>query len=330
MPSEQELLVLSAADVRSLLDVDLAIGSQQLAFESLGRGDALLPARLLIEGDKDSVSFCYAARLAPDAGAVCKFGSVNPANADRGMPTISALVTVLDGEDGHPVAIIDGTTVTTIRTAAASAVAARVLARPGSSNLAVLGSGVQADAHVRAMSRVLPLKAVHVWGVDAGQAAALAGALGEELDFEVGVAATAEEAVRQADVVVGCTTSVEPILETAWLPAGATMISIGSFAADRCEVPQDLLTRAKALVVDDVDTALEHAGPVVQGIASGVITADQLVSLGEVLTGARWGRTSDSDIVYYNSVGVGVQDAAAAAVLVDAARSAGRGQTVRL
>lgn len=330
MPSEQELLVLSAADVRTLLDVDLAIESQRLAFAALGRGEALLPPRLLIDGNKDSVSFCYAARLAPDAGAVCKFGSVNPANANQGMPTISALITVLDGEDGRPVAIMDGTSVTTIRTSAASAVAASALAKPGSNSLAVLGSGVQADAHVRAMSRVLGLKAVRVWGVDAAQAQALAEALDNEFPFDVTASATAENAVREADIVVGCTTSLEPILETAWLNPGATMISIGSFAANRCEVPQDLLTRAAALVVDDVETSLEHAGPVVRGIASGLITADRLVSLGEVLTGVRPGRTQDSDVVYYNSVGVGVQDAAAATAVVDAARSAGRGQTVSL
>lgn len=108
MPSEHALLVLPAADVRELLTIGLAIESQRTAFMELGRGHALLPARLLIEGDQDSVSFCYAARLAPDGGAVCKFGSVNPANANLGLPTISALITILDGADGRPVAIMDG------------------------------------------------------------------------------------------------------------------------------------------------------------------------------------------------------------------------------
>jgi ornithine cyclodeaminase/alanine dehydrogenase-like protein (mu-crystallin family) len=330
MPSEHGLLVLSAADVRNLLDIDLAIESQRRAFEELGRGRALLPARLLVDGKEGSVSFCYAARLAPESGAVCKFGSVNPANADRGLPTISALITVLDGEDGRPVAIMDGTSVTTIRTSAASAVAVEVLANRDSHRMAVLGSGVQADAHVRAISRVLALRSVHVWGPDRGRREALARSLNEEFDFEVTAAVTAEEATRNADVVVGCTTSFDPILESAWLQPGATVISIGSFAPNRCEVPQDLLTRAGAVVVDDIETAAEHAGPIVQALASGLIASDGLVSLGEVVAGLKPGRTSSSEIVYYNSVGIGVQDAAAAAVVVEAARAGGRGQLVNL
>jgi ornithine cyclodeaminase/alanine dehydrogenase-like protein (mu-crystallin family) len=330
MPSEHGLLVLSGADVQRLLDIDLAIESQRRAFGELGRGHALLPARLLVDGGEDSVSFCYAARLAPDSGAVCKFGSVNPANADRGLPTISALITVLDGVDGRPVAIMDGTSVTTIRTSAASAVAVETLANPDSRHLAVLGSGVQAAAHVRAISRVLALASVRVWGVDAEQCATLARALDAEFDFEVTAVTTAEQAVRESDVVVGCTTSFHPVLETAWLKPGATVISIGSFAPNRAEVPQDLLTRAAAIVVDDIDTAAEHAGPVVEGLASGLIDRADLVSLGEVVAGVKPGRAGADDIVYYNSVGIGVQDAAAAEAVVEAARAGGHGQTVTL
>jgi ornithine cyclodeaminase/alanine dehydrogenase-like protein (mu-crystallin family) len=330
MRPEQGLLVLSATHVRELLDVDLAIESQRRAFGELGRGNAVLPARLLVEGSDDSVSFCYAARLAPESGAVCKFGSVNPANADRGLPTISALITVLDGQDGRPVAIMDGTSVTTIRTSAASAVAVEVLANPDSHRLAVIGSGVQAEAHVRAISRVLALQSVRVWSTSRERCESLVGSLDKEFAFEVTASATSEEALRDADVVVACTTSFEPVLESAWLRPGATVISIGSFASNRCEVPQDLLTRAGAVVVDDIDTAVEHAGPIVQGLASGLISRDELVSLGEVVAGLRPGRTSPSEIVYYNSVGIGVQDAAAAAAVLEVALAGGQGQRVNL
>jgi ornithine cyclodeaminase/alanine dehydrogenase-like protein (mu-crystallin family) len=326
----QRLLVLSETDVRQLLDVDLAIESQRRAFGELGRGRAMLPARLLVDGSEDSVSFCYAARLAPESGAVCKFGSVNPVNADRGLPTISALITVLDGQDGRPVAIMDGTSVTTLRTSAASAVAVDVLANPDSHRLAVIGSGVQAEAHVRAISRVLALQSVRVWGRDRGKRESLARSLDKEFPFEVTAAATSEEAIRDADVVVGCTTSFEPILESAWLKPGTTVISIGSFAPNRCEVPQDLLTRAATVVVDHIETAAEHAGPIVQGLASGLIARDDLVSLGEVVARVKPGRTSASEIVYYNSVGIGVQDAAAAEAIVEAARAGGHGQLVNL
>jgi ornithine cyclodeaminase/alanine dehydrogenase-like protein (mu-crystallin family) len=327
---EHALLALSAADVRELLTLDLAIESQRTAFEELGKGRALLPARLLIAGSQDSVSFCYSARLTPDGGAVCKFGSVNPANIDLGLPTISALITVLDGIDGRPVAIMDGTAVTTIRTSAASAVAVQVLANPHSKSLAILGSGVQAEAHVRAISRVMELMSVRIWGADSAQCAELVDTLAKQYPFDVTQASVAEDAVREADVVVGCTTSFDPIIETNWLRDGTLIISIGSFAADRCEVPQDLLSRASAVVVDDVDTACEHAGPIVAGITSGLLAKEQLISLGEVIAGLKRARRKPSDIVYYNSVGIGVQDAAAAIVVVAAARAAGIGQTVSL
>ena len=330
MPSEHALLVLSAADVRELLTIGLAIESQRTAFMELGRGRALLPARLLIEGDQDSVSFCYAARLAPAGGAVCKFGSVNPANANLGLPTISALITILDGADGRPVAIMDGTAVTTIRTSAASAVAVQALANPHSTSLAILGTGVQAEAHVRAISRVLELTSVRVWGTNAEKCAALVRALDKQHEFDVTHALTAEQAVRDADVVVGCTTSFDPVIETDWLRQGTLVISIGSFASNRCEVPQDLLSRADAVVVDDVDTATEHAGPIVAAVSSGLLAKDQLISLGEVIAGLRRARNKPSDVIYYNSVGIGVQDAAAAVVVVDAARASGRGQSVNL
>ncbi len=330
MPSERALLILSAADVRELLTIDLAIESQHTAFEELGKGRALLSARLLLDGGQDSVSFCYAARLAPDGGAVCKFGSVNPANADLGLPSVSALITVLDAVNGRPVAIMDGTAVTTIRTSAASAVAVQALANPHSTSLAILGTGVQAEAHVRAISRVLGLTSVRIWGIDTEICAALVRSLGEQYSFDVTQAVTAEQAVRDADVVACCTTSFDPIIETNWLREGTLVISIGSFAPNRFEVPQDLLTCADAVVVDDVDTAIEHAGPIAAALSSGLLAKAQIISLGEIITGLKRARSKPSDIVYYNSVGIGVQDAAAAVVIVDAARASGRGQLVSL
>ncbi|MGH3392530.1 MAG: ornithine cyclodeaminase family protein [Actinomadura sp.] len=330
MPRTTGLLVLSATDVTAVFDVDLAIESQRTAFTELGLGNAVLPARLLVPGQEDSASFCYAARLSPDAGAVCKFGSVNPANSERGLPSVSALVTVLDAQDGRPVAIMDGTSVTTIRTSAASAVAVDVLAHRAARSLAVLGSGVQAEAHVRAIARVLDLRDVRIWSPGAERRRALADALDAEFGFAVTATGSAEDAVRGADVVVCCTTSKEPVLQCAWLSPGATVVSIGSFAADRHEVPAELVEQAATVVVDDVETAREHAGPIVRAISESRISAADLTPLGEIVAGLRPGRRDDSDIVYVNSVGIGVQDAAAALAIVRAARTGDRGVTVTL
>jgi ornithine cyclodeaminase len=316
------MLVLSAADVERLFTLDLAIESQRAAFTALGRGTAVLPPRLLVPGTGDAVAFCYAARLSPDGAAVSKFGSVNPANKARGLPTVNALVTVLDAQTGRPVAVLDGTSVTTIRTSAASAVAASVLARPGSRTLAVLGSGVQAKAHLAALSRVLDLAEVRIWSPSAehraaaaGPAAGTPGAAGPATRAHE----SAEEAVRGADVIACCTSSLTPVLDVSWLAEGATVISIGSFAPGRHEVPAELAIRADAVVVDDVPTALEDAGPVIAAAAADDDFARRLISLGAVVAGLRAARQADTDLLYYNSVGLGVQDAAAALAIVSAA-----------
>lgn len=333
MGDDMAVLVLSAADVAALLTPEVAIESQRRAFDHLGRGLAVLPPRLLAAGQQDSAAFCYTARLTADGPAVCKFGSVNPANAGRGMPTVAALITVLDAVTGRPVAIMNGTSVTTLRTSAASAVAAQVLAKPDARSLAVLGAGVQAAAHVHALARVLRLASVRIWSPDPGRREALAGRLaraGAAGEGATVVAAAApEQAVRGADVVACCTTSHVPVLAVEWLSPGATVISIGSFAPDRSEVPQDLLTCASAVVVDDVAAAAEDAGPIVTGISAGAVSRGQLVPLGQVVAGLAAGRPGPAGIVYYNSVGLGVQDAAAAEAVTEAARAEGRGRLAR-
>ncbi len=316
------MLVLSAADVERLFSLGVAIESQRAAFTALGRGTAVLPPRLLVPGTGESVAFCYAARLSPDAAAVSKFGSVNPANSARGLPSVNALVTVLDAETGQPVAVMDGTSVTTIRTSAASAVAASVLARPGARTLAVLGSGVQAKAHAAALSTVLGLVEVRIWSPSKRRREALAASLtppASSAGPAARAAASAEDAVRGADVIACCTSSFTPVLDVNWLAEGATVISIGSFAPDRHEVPADLAAQADAVVVDDVAASLEDAGPIIAAVATGNDLAERLIPLGAVVAGLRAARRSDSALVYYNSVGLGVQDAAAALAIVSAA-----------
>jgi ornithine cyclodeaminase/alanine dehydrogenase-like protein (mu-crystallin family) len=328
-----DVLILSAAEVAELLSPEVAIESQRRAFCQLGRGLAVLPPRLLAGGAAGSAAFCYMARLSADGPAVCKFGSVNPANAGRDLPTVSALITVLDSRTGRPAAIMDGTSVTTLRTSAASAVAAAALASPGAGSLAVLGAGVQAEAHVAAIARVLTLTSVRIWSPRRDRREALAGRLASAgaagPRAAVTAADTAQQAVSGADLVACCTTSQEPLLQTGWLSPGATVISIGSFAPDRCEVPQDLLTRAGSIVVDEVSAAAEQAGPIVAALSSGALSRDRLIPLGEVLAGLATGRAAAGDIVYYNSVGIGVQDAAAAAAVLEAARARGLGSQAR-
>ncbi|MEV0703380.1 ornithine cyclodeaminase family protein [Saccharopolyspora sp. NPDC050389] len=303
--------VWSDADVAAALDLDTAIASQRLAFESLGRGEAQLAEKVAIRTGTDT-TLCYLSRLSPRHGAVSKLVAVHPGNADRGLPAISATVLVLDATTGQPVATMQATALTEIRTAAGSAVAADALAVPDADELAILGSGVQARAHVRAIARVRELREVRIYSREAARREAAAAELAAELGIAVRAVASAEEAVREAPLIAACTLSAEPVVPTAAVAAGATVISVGSFEHHRCEVDAELIRRAGAVVVDEVDTAATHAGPIVRALERGDIERAQLRALGAVLLGEAPGRVSAEEVVFYNSVGLGVQDAAAA------------------
>ncbi|MGX1478775.1 UNVERIFIED_CONTAM: alanine dehydrogenase [Streptomyces canus] len=316
-----DVLFLSGPQVTRLLDADTAIASQRAAFTALGSGAADLPAKIMHPSRfDDSVVFAYVSRLSADSGAVAKFGSVNPGNAAAGLPTIHAVVSVLDPVTGRLAAVMDGAAVTTLRTAAASAVAVDALARPDSTDLAVLGSGTQALAHVRAIARVRDLTSVRLWSPTPRHRARAAETLAE-LGFPAEAVGSAEEAVSGASLVAACTLSTTPVVHGEWLAPGCTVVSVGSFEPTRREVDTDVLRRAVhsgAVVVDDPATAAEHAGPVVDALRTGLLTG--LVGLGDVLTGRAVARAAPGDIVYYNSVGLGIQDAAAAWAVVRAAK----------
>ncbi|MGW6492770.1 ornithine cyclodeaminase family protein [Streptomyces sp. NPDC055056] len=316
-------LFLSRERVTALLDTDAAIASQRAAFTALGDGTAELPGKIMHPSRFDeSVVFAYLARLSADTGAVAKIGSVNPANAAAGLPTVHAVVTVLDPDTGQVVAVLDGTAVTTLRTAAASAVAFDALARPDSAELGLIGSGTQALAHARAVARVRDLRSVRLWSPDPGRRAGAAARLTAELGVPVEAVGSAEEAVTGLPMVAACTLSATPVVRGDWLTPGCTVVSVGSFEPGRSEVDAEVLRRAAAVVVDDPATAAEHAGPVVDALREGRLTVGDLVPLGAVLTGRHPGRTGPEDIVFHNSTGLGIQDAAAAWAVVRAAAAA--------
>ncbi|WP_369231787.1 ornithine cyclodeaminase family protein [Streptomyces sp. R21] len=314
-------LYLSSEQVQELLTTDAAIASQRAAFTALGDGTAELPGKIMHPSRfDDSVFFSYVSRLSADTGAVAKFGSVNPGNAAAGLPTIHAVITALDPVTGQLAAVMDGTAVTTLRTAAASAVAFDALATADSTELGLLGSGTQALAHARAVARVRELRSVRVWSPHAGRRALAAQRLAAELGIATKAVDSAEEAVAGLPMVAACTLSSTPVVRGEWLAPGCTVVSVGSFEPTRSEVDAEVVRRAAAVVVDDPGTAAEHAGPVVDALRQGLLSPEQLIPLGGVLTGRRTARTSPDDIVFYNSVGLGIQDAAAAWAVIDAAR----------
>lgn len=309
--------ILSATDVRSIFTPQLALESQREAFTRLRAGEAVQPPRLLVPGPDSSVSFCYSSRLAPGAPAVSKFGSVNPANAGRGLGAVHSVITVLDAETGAPRAIINGDSVTGLRTSAATTLAMQQLA-PSATTVLVVGTGAQARAHLDAFAVTHPSAELQIFGRNHAAAAEIAGSHGATAKDVL------EQSVRSADIVVLCTSSLTPVIEDAWVTDGTTVASVGSFAPDRVELPPSLLARS-TVVVDYRASALTDSGPVVEAVASGSVDPDRITDLGSLLAGAVTLDRGATDVVSYFSVGVGVQDAAAAAVILAAAEEHGAG-----
>ncbi|WP_215813048.1 ornithine cyclodeaminase family protein [Pimelobacter sp. 30-1] len=314
-PAATALLALSRDDVVDLLSLTEAIATQRAAFVGLATGEAYLAPRILSGGAHDDTTFVYVARLSPEAGVVTKIGSVVPGNADRGLPTIHALVVAVDPLTGRPAALLNGEAVTELRTVAASMLAAQTL-RPGgvAHRIALVGYGRQGRGHGAAARRLFPDAEITFWDPVA---------TGDDEEHRIGRAGSAQDAVAGADLVITCTTSTEPVIAADWLADGATVISVGSFGPQHREVGDDVLSRA-SVVVDHAATAVEQAGPVRHAIATGALAVDDVRSLGEAIVDG-YTRPADRTWTYYNTVGIGIQDAAVTAALLERAAAAGVG-----
>jgi ornithine cyclodeaminase/alanine dehydrogenase-like protein (mu-crystallin family) len=324
------MLVLSRDDVEPLLDTDALVDALGAAMVDLTMGRASMPPRVAARVEaKKAILAAMPAHLPSAAMLSTKLVSLFPQNRDR--PTHQAVIVCFDADTGTPVALLDGTHITATRTAAGSLLASRHLARPESEVIAVIGTGVQARAHARAFRGWPTLASVLVAGRTPESAAALVDELRAE-GVPASVAASPEEAVRNADIVCATTHADEPVVRHAWVRPGTHVNSVGYNTAGAGEVDTELV-RAARVVVESRATALAPppAGAVelLAAIAAGV--GDPVAAeIGEIVAGTAPGRTSDDELTLYKSVGVAVQDAAAAALVVRAAIAAGVGTTIEL
>jgi len=320
------VLVLSRADVERLIDLDRLREAVAGAMADLSAGRVSMPPRIAaIVPERDALLAAMPAYLPSSRALATKLVSLFPRNTDR--PTHQAVIVVFDAENGGPLALMDGEAITAARTAAGSALATDLLARQDSYRLVVIGTGVQARAHLRAVSRVRKFGWICVVGRDLEKAKALAKELG------AGASVNIEEAVREGDVVCACTHSAEPVVRRDWLKPGAHVNSVGYNTAGR-EV--DGATFRDALVVVESRAAALAAPPagsndIAMAIAEGAMTREHVhAELGELVSRTRPGRADARQITLYKSVGVAVQDAAAAAMVLESARKAGVGRTIDL
>ncbi|MDQ6525363.1 hypothetical protein RB608_17205 [Nocardioides sp. LHD-245] len=325
-PVETSLLVLSGDEVRRL-DLPSVITSQRTAFLGLSSGEALLGPRVLLAGPEDSMVFSYAARTRVDSTPVAKFGCVAPANARRGTPVVSAVVLALDPVNGRPAAVVNGEAVTEIRTVATSMLAADALTA-AADRITVIGSGTQGRLHARVAAERFPSADLRICSPLDRTLPAFVDEL-SATGATITAAESVQEAVGGADLVFTCTTARQPILYWPWVSPGATLICIGGFAPDRSEVDVDTVARSR-VVVDDLATAQTQAGPIVAALAAGRLTSSQLTGLGDVLATGRSPRTEAEDVVLFNSVGLGIQDAALVDLLLERSHEEGWGSPVRL
>jgi ornithine cyclodeaminase len=318
------VLVLNQGEVERLLDMEGCIEAMAGALASLARGEVHVPLRFVVKPeDEPSLIGLMPAHRAGDSPlyslkTVCVF----PDNPQRGLDAHQGTVTLFDGGTGEVRALMNASAITAIRTAAVSAVATRLLAREDARELGILGSGVQARSHLEALRLVRDFDRVRIYSPTAAHAQALADEAGAE------VAGSAEEAVRGADVVVTATSSVEPVLQRVWLKDGAHVNVVGGRPPQMREL--DTATIAdSAFYVDRRESAENEAFDYRDALESGAVGPGHIRGeIGEVLIGAAPGRQSPEELTVFRSLGLAVEDLAAAEYVVRRAREAGVGTEV--
>jgi ornithine cyclodeaminase len=322
------MLVLSRRDVQAALDSDQLVDVVAAAMAEVSAGSGSFPQRTAADvAEVGGALIAMPAYLAGGGALAAKLVAMFPGNAALGLPTHKAIIAVFDPATGAPEAVMDGEVVTAMRTAACSALSTKLLAREDASVLAVLGTGVQARSHADAMKRVRPIREVRIAGRDPDRVRALAG----ELDAVA--APSYAHAIAGADIVCACTHSPEPVVHGARLDPGTHVTSVG-FNPEGREVDADAVARA-LVVVESRAAALAPypagSNDLVWAIRDGAIGEDHIhAEIGELVSGTRPGRTSPDEITLYKSVGVAAQDAAAAALALEAARARGLGAEIEI
>jgi ornithine cyclodeaminase/alanine dehydrogenase-like protein (mu-crystallin family) len=328
------LLVLSFDDVVRALPLDACADAMAEALAAHARGESYMPLRSVIAPPRAAglMGLMPAWRGGAGDGAVFALKSICiiPGNPARGLDSHQGTVTLFDGETGVPSAILDASAVTMIRTAAVSRVATRLLAREDARVLAILGAGVQARSHLDALCAERRFETVRLYAPTEAHARALAEA-GARDGLEVSLAASPQEAVAGADVVVTATTAREPVLRRDWLTPGVHINAVGASQPSARELDGETVA-ASALFCDSRESLRNEAGEFLQATRAGLISGEDHVraELGEVLAGQREGRRDARELTVFRSLGLAVEDLAAAQVAVATARQHGLGTEVEL
>lgn len=310
-------LLLTASNIKNILDMKDVLESVESAFREYGMGKTIMPPKLYLELQKFNGDFrAMPAYVSGSAGL--KWVSVYPGNPGKGLPTVMAMIIYSDPETGFPFAIMDGTQITSYRTGAGGGVAAKYLARPDSRTLGLIGAGVQARTQLLAVSNYFNFENIYVWSPVADEIEKFKGYFpdlpisGAEIDEAAG-----------CDIVCTTTPVRDYIVKKKWIKEGAHINAIGADAPGKQELEPQILKDAK-VVVDDIAQAT-HSGEVNVSIKRGLFSeSDIYATLGEIVTGTKRGRVA-KEITVFDSTGLAIQDISTARMLYEKAKREGVG-----
>lgn len=329
----REVLILRQPEIRELLDPAVCIAAMEQAFSAYSTGQAELPSVIHLDVPENRGEIhIKAGHMRGGLYYAVKIVSGFPGNPELGLPANDGMVVVFDARTGAPAAfLLDNGFITDLRTAAAGAVAAKHLARKKIGTIAVIGTGGQARYQVEMLARVREFHEVRVWGRDHGKSWLCTDDLGKSRAISAcnfAVAESVQSAVERADIVITVTASREPLLRVEWLKPGVTVIAVGSDAPDKQELDVNVLARADKIVADSLSQCL-RLGEIHHAVERGAISEEKVhAELGEITAGLKPGRTSEEEIIVCDLTGVGVQDVAAASLVMERAKAAGRGEKI--
>jgi alanine dehydrogenase len=326
----EPLIVLSRRDVFDLLTLPVCIAAVETAFRLHAEGRTLGPGVLGVPAPGGGFHIKAAGLVGPRSYFAAKTNANFPENPQRfGLPTIQGTVVLADAGTGVPLAIIESGSVTALRTAAATAVAARFLARSDARTATIVGCGVQGELQLAALAAVLPLQRAWVLDTVPEQAERMAGRAGASLGLSVEPTKDLPAALRQSDVCVTCTPARRAFLTAADVPAGTFIAAVGADSQGKQEL-EPALVASGTLVVDVLDQCAE-IGELQHALAARLMTREQVhAELADVVVGRRPGRTRDDEITIFDSSGTALEDVAAAIAVYESARAAGRGTQTTL
>jgi len=329
MTQASEIRILSQDDIYRALPMAKAVEAMREAFLLLSQDRATMPARTHINiPHQSATALCMPVYTDYFNTLSVKVVSIFPHNPEKALPCIQGLVCLLDGDTGTPLALLNGSCLTALRTGAASGVATDLLARPDATQVAILGAGIQARTQLEAVCSVRSVQRVWVYDIIPEAAAAFAREMGAKLAVDVAVAACARDAIRSAHVLCTATVSSTPVFDPADISPGMHINAIGSYQPHVQEIPAETVLQARVFV-DHLDAALQETGDLIIPLQEGLMQPTHIqAELGDIVAGKAEGRTGDHDITLFKSVGVAIQDLAAATRAVERAQAEGLGSVV--